>query len=134
MAIKHRKVNTVPDGGDTSLVRPSDWNDTHEFLVGSQRLVGNATGAPAEAQDVALVSGNGNLLVGWSAGTVTLTVTGLAAASHTHDWGDITGAPTTLAGYGITDAASSAHNHDAAYATLAEAKRARLRSFFFTGA
>lgn len=27
--IKHKKVSTVPDGTDTSLVSPSDWNDTH---------------------------------------------------------------------------------------------------------
>lgn len=30
------------------------------------------------------------------------------AAAHTHPWVDITGEPTTLAGYGITDAASDA--------------------------
>jgi hypothetical protein len=39
-----------------------------------------------------------------------------AAASHTHAWADVTGEPTTLAGYGITDAASSTHNHDGTYA------------------
>jgi hypothetical protein len=31
---------------------------------------------------------------------------GTAPAAHTHDWADITGEPTTLAGYGITDGAS----------------------------
>lgn len=30
-------------------------------------------------------------------------------------WSDITGKPTTLAGYGITDAASSSHNHNTSY-------------------
>lgn len=29
MPIRHRKQSTIPDGGDTDLVRPSDWNDTH---------------------------------------------------------------------------------------------------------
>jgi hypothetical protein len=42
-----------------------------------------------------------------------------AAATHTHDWADVTGEPTTLAGYGITDAASSTHDHDGDYAALA---------------
>lgn len=28
--IKHKKVSTVPDSADTSLVRPTDWNDTHD--------------------------------------------------------------------------------------------------------
>ena len=32
------------------------------------------------------------------------TTMGAAAASHTHDWADVTGEPTTLSGYGITDA------------------------------
>ena len=29
MAVKHSKVSAVSDGGDTSLVRPSDWNADH---------------------------------------------------------------------------------------------------------
>jgi hypothetical protein len=28
----HRKVSAIPDGGDSSLVRPGDWNDTHRPL------------------------------------------------------------------------------------------------------
>jgi hypothetical protein len=35
---------------------------------------------------------------------------------HTHPWTDITSTPTTLSGYGITDAASSSHNHSGVYA------------------
>lgn len=27
--ITHSKVSGISDGGDTSLVRPSDWNDGH---------------------------------------------------------------------------------------------------------
>lgn len=29
MAIVHSKVSSIPDGGDASLVRPSDWNAAH---------------------------------------------------------------------------------------------------------
>ena len=29
MTLKHRKNITVPDGGDTSVVQPSNWNDDH---------------------------------------------------------------------------------------------------------
>jgi hypothetical protein len=29
MALKHKKTNSVPDEGNTSLVQPSDWNDDH---------------------------------------------------------------------------------------------------------
>lgn len=38
---------------------------------------------------------------------------------HTHPWTDITSTPTTLAGYGITDAAFSSHNHDGVYSLVA---------------
>jgi hypothetical protein len=39
-----------------------------------------------------------------------------AVSGHTHSWSDIvSGKPTTLAGYGITDAALATHNHDTAY-------------------
>ena len=42
-------------------------------------------------------------------------ITDAAAASHTHAFSAITGKPTTLAGYGITDAALSNHNHSGTY-------------------
>src|SRR5262245_42538599 len=29
MAVTHQKVSTVPDGADTDVVRPSDWNADH---------------------------------------------------------------------------------------------------------
>jgi hypothetical protein len=38
-----------------------------------------------------------------------------APASHTHAFSAITGKPTTLGGYGITDAALSNHNHSGTY-------------------
>ena len=38
--------------------------------------------------------------------------------AHTQAWSTITSTPTTLSGYGITDAASSSHNHDSAYAKI----------------
>jgi hypothetical protein len=37
--------------------------------------------------------------------------TDFAAASHNQAWSTITSTPTTLSGYGITDAASSSHTH-----------------------
>ena len=38
-----------------------------------------------------------------------------ATAAHTHTFASLTSKPTTLSGYGITDAASSTHNHDSSY-------------------
>lgn len=46
-------------------------------------------------------------------------ITDAAPLVHTHAWTSITSTPTTLAGYGITDAASSSHNHDGVYSPVA---------------
>lgn len=51
--------------------------------------------------DVMLKSENLSGLLDTTLARLTL---GAAALLHTHAWGDITGTPTTLAGYGITDA------------------------------
>lgn len=60
---------------------------------------------------------NWNTAYGWgnhaSAGYLT------SLPSHTHTFASLTSKPTTLSGYGITDAASSSHNHDNRYITLA---------------
>ena len=49
---------------------------------------------------------------------ITPAAIGAAASSHSHTFASITNKPTTLAGYGITDAAASSHNHDSVYAKL----------------
>lgn len=51
MAIVHSKVSAVADGGNASLVQPSDWNDDHDIESGttfpSPILVTPALGTPA---------------------------------------------------------------------------------------
>jgi hypothetical protein len=37
MAVTHPFVSAKADGGDSSLVRPSDWNASHVF-TGAQRV------------------------------------------------------------------------------------------------
>lgn len=40
MGIKHKKINTVPDGAPTGAVQPSDWNALHEVLLNVNRRNG----------------------------------------------------------------------------------------------
>ena len=42
ITVTHSKVSTIPDGDDASLIRPSDWNETHT-------LVGVGTAASLDA-------------------------------------------------------------------------------------
>ena len=44
ITVKHSKVSTIPDGDDSSLVRPSDWNADHT-LTGTVPVENGGTGA-----------------------------------------------------------------------------------------
>jgi hypothetical protein len=50
ITVKHSKVSLIPDGDDTSIVRPSDWNDDHT-------LIGLGTMAEQDANAVAITGG-----------------------------------------------------------------------------
>jgi len=50
ITVKHSKVSLIPDGSDTSVVRPSDWNADHT-------LVGLGTMAEQDANNVAITGG-----------------------------------------------------------------------------
>ena len=46
------------------------------------------------------------------------TISSVPIESHTHPWSEITATPTTLAGYGITDASPSNHDHEGVYSPI----------------
>jgi hypothetical protein len=50
ITVKHTKVSTIPDGDDSSLIRPSDWNQDHT-------LIGLGTMAEQDADSVAITGG-----------------------------------------------------------------------------
>jgi len=50
ITVKHKFVSSIPDGDDASVVRPSNWNDTHE-------LEGLGTMAEQNANAVAITGG-----------------------------------------------------------------------------
>ena len=50
ITVKHKFVSAIPDGDDSSLVKPSNWNDTHE-------LTGLGTMAEQNANAVAITGG-----------------------------------------------------------------------------
>ena len=52
-----------------------------------------------------------NIGAGTSSLTIGTTASTAAAGNHSHAFSEITSKPTTLSGYGITDAASSSHTH-----------------------
>ena len=66
VSLKHTFVSAIPDGADTSVVRPSNWNAEHTLTGTVNTLMGfDATGA---SQSVTVGSG-----LTYSAGTITAT-------------------------------------------------------------
>lgn len=67
LTIKHTKVSAIPDGTDTSVVRPSDWNADHA-LTGVASIAQGGTGqATAQAATNALLpaqTGNAGKVLG----------------------------------------------------------------------
>jgi hypothetical protein len=92
ITVKHSKVSTVPDDADTSLVRPSDWNDDH-VLTGTVPIANGGTGAstatgainallPSQTGNSGKVLSTDGTNTSWSAGGGTVTsVTGTAPVS-----------------------------------------------------
>jgi len=71
ITVKHSKVSTIPDGTDTSVVRPSDWNDDH-VLTGTIPIANggtNATTAPDALTNLGAYPASNP--AGYGTGTVT---------------------------------------------------------------
>ena len=99
ITVKHSKVSTVPDGDDSSLVKPSDWNADHQ-LVGTVPVANGGTGV-ATLTGYVKASGTSNMTA--SATIPNTDVTGLGTMSTQNannvaiTGGSITGA--TVSGY-----------------------------------
>jgi len=62
ITVKHKFVSAIPDGADTSVVRPSNWNDDHDFS-GTLPVANGGTGVTSSsgANSVVLRDANGNI-------------------------------------------------------------------------
>jgi hypothetical protein len=90
ITVKHTKVSAVPDDGDTSLVRPSDWNADHS-------LAGLGTAAELNAgvaNGVATLDGSGKVPV------TELPAAVLGALSYQGTWDAATNTPTLTSSVG----------------------------------
>jgi hypothetical protein len=88
--VTHSKVSTIPDGDDTSVVRPSDWNDDHV-------IVGLGTAAELNAgvaNGVATLDGTGKVPVSELPAAV------LGALSYQGTWNASTNTPTLTSSVG----------------------------------
>jgi hypothetical protein len=52
VSLTHSKVSSIPDGADTSLVRPSDWNAEHVLSQGTGTLLGRTTAGTGATEEI----------------------------------------------------------------------------------
>lgn len=81
VSLKHSFQSAVADGGDTSLVRPSNWNAEHDLTMATGKLLGRTTAGTGAAEEISAGTGlslsAGSLtnagVTSFSAGTTGLT-------------------------------------------------------------
>jgi hypothetical protein len=56
ISVIHPFVSGKADGGDTSLVRPSNWNDEHTFTMATDKLLGRGTAGTGAVEEITLGS------------------------------------------------------------------------------
>jgi hypothetical protein len=105
ITVKHSKVSTIPDGDDSSVVRPSDWNDDH-VLTGTIPVENGGTGqttanaafnalAPSQTGNTGKYLTTDGTNSSWSVNPLG-TVTSVAATAGTGI--SVTGSPITTSG------------------------------------
>ena len=98
ITVKHNKVSTIPDDADTSLVRPSDWNDDH-VLTGTVPVANGGTGASTLT---GYVKGNGTSAMTATATVPSTDITGLGTMS-TQNSNNISVTGGSMSGVTISD-------------------------------
>ena len=73
MAISHVFSNAIPDGTNTNIVRPSDWNSAHNQYY---TLSGNTLGASTVSGTNVVFQGSGNVSLSGTGQTIVLYATG----------------------------------------------------------
>ena len=57
ISLKHNFASGIADEGDTSLVRPSNWNAEHDLTLATSRLVGRTTAGTGSAEEISVGTG-----------------------------------------------------------------------------
>lgn len=68
VTLTHQFVTAVPDGSDTSVVRPSDWNANHVLNMATSRILGRTTASTGTVEEIS-IAGTLSLSSGTLTGT-----------------------------------------------------------------
>lgn len=79
VSLKHKFTSAKSDGGDSTLIRPSNWNDEHDLTIATARLVGRTTAGAGTIEEISVSAdlslSSGTLGVASSVTTLTGTQT-----------------------------------------------------------
>ena len=108
LSLTHTFVSAIPDGADATVVRPSNWNDTHT-IAGTLPVANGGTNTTATPTAGAIVYGTGTAQAYTAAGTTGQVLTSATAGTPT--WttpttGTVTSVAQTFTG-GIVSVAGS---------------------------
>ncbi len=120
VSLKHKFASVKADGDDASLVRPSNWNDEHDLVIDTSKIVGRTTAGTGSAEEIGVSSeltlSSGTLGIAASlggkefTGPVTITsgtqTVSTPALNMTQTWNNVA---TTFTGYklNVTNTASN---------------------------
>lgn len=73
IGVKHKFQSQLPDGNDPNLIRPSNWNDSHDMTMSGVGLVGRSTSGEGPVSEITpgtglSISSSGELNAGTIAG------------------------------------------------------------------
>jgi hypothetical protein len=55
--VKHKFTSLKADGPDTTRIRPTNWNDTHDFLMATNRILGRTTADAGAVEELTVGAG-----------------------------------------------------------------------------
>ena len=111
VSLKHAFTSAKGDGADSTFVQPSNWNAEHTLTLDTDKLVGRQSAGNGAAEEIPCTS-TGRSIIAAANAAAARTVLGLAAVAASGSFSDLGTTPTTLSGYGITDAAAKAQTFD----------------------
>lgn len=62
ISVKHAFTSPKVDGGDTTLIRPSNWNAEHTILCATDKLLGRATSGTGAVEEIACTAAARSIL------------------------------------------------------------------------
>jgi hypothetical protein len=57
ITVKHKFASAKSDGADSTLIQPSNWNETHDFLMATARVLGRTTSGDGPVEELTAGAG-----------------------------------------------------------------------------